>query len=196
MGRVRRRRADAVIRVTINDIAAEFRRFEARKSGLFKPLRSIVVDLARQAKAEVKAAIRRKKAGRVYGGGIDRKNFKFLKVDGRRRLRKVTIQVKRYTASAPGDAPASRTGVLLNSIRSARMKRSVDFGFFIFANSRTAFYRHWLEFGTKARRRGKRGNAGRIEKRPLFTPLAMKYERLLATRIDRELPAALRELLR
>lgn len=184
-------------RITINDVAAEFRRFEARKSDLFKPLREIIVDLSRKAKAEVKATIRRKKAGRVYGGGLDRKNFKIAKVNGSKRATQVSIQVKRYTASAPGDAPASRTGVLLNSIRASRMKsKKVDFGFFVFANSRTAFYRHWLEFGTKSRRGKGSRKAGRLEPRPLFTPLAVKYERLLADRINSELSASLRELVR
>lgn len=178
----------------VNDIAAEFRRFQARKSDLFKPYRRLVTELAQQAKAEVKATIRQPKSGRAYAGGLDAKNYRLERIGGKRIARQYTARVRAYTASAAGEPPATRTGVLLRSIRAARLKKE-DFGFFVFAHRKTAFYRAFLEFGTGQRRR-KRGAAGRIAPRPLFTPLAAKYQRILAQRIDRELDAGLRELVR
>lgn len=186
------------MRFSLNDVAAEFRRFEARKSSLFKPLRTVVTDVAKAAKAETKATIRRRKGGKSYSGQIDRKAYKLEKRGRGRAAVQVSLSHRGYVASAPGEAPASRTGVLLASIRQARLrKKGADFGFFIFANSKTAFYRHFLEFGTRERARKRRGggSSGKIAPRPLFTPLALKYERLLRERIEREIPAALRELI-
>lgn len=179
------------MRFAVNNVAAEFRRFEARRSDLFKPFRRLVTELAQQAKAEVKETIRRPKSGRAYGGGQDATAYRLQRVGGKRIAQRYTARVRAYTASAPGEAPASRSGVLLRSIRSARLKKA-DFGFFVFANSRTAFYRHFLELGTGNRK----GRSGRVAPRPLFTPLALKYTRLLEQRADRELDAGLRELVR
>ena len=183
------------MRFSVNDIAAEFRRFEARKSELFKPARRLITELAKQAKAEVKTTIRQPKSGRAYGGGRDATAYKLQRVGGRRVATRYTARVRAYTASAAGEAPASRTGVLVRSIRSARLKKA-DFGFFVFANSKTAFYRHFLEFGTRDRKRKSGGASGSVAPRPLFTPLAAKYQRLLEQRMDRELDAGLRELMR
>lgn len=183
------------MRFAVNDIAAEFRRFEARKSELFKPYRRIVSELSKQAKSEVQATIRKPKSGRAYGGGQDATAYRLQRVGGKRVASRYTARVRAYTASAAGDAPASRTGVLVRSIRIARLKKA-DFGFFVFANSKTAFYRHFLEFGTRDRRRKSGGASGRVAPRPLFTPLAAKYQRLLEQRVDRELGAGLRELVR
>lgn len=180
----------------INDIAKEFRKFEARKSDLFRPLRDVVTELARQAKAEVKAKIRAKKSGRRYEGQTDSKTYKLEKRGKRRVAVQTTARFRAYSASASGEAPASRTGTLIRSIRQARLKKA-DFGFFVFANSRVAFYRQWLEFGTKDRRGGFRGRgAGKIDPRPLFSPLNEKYGRLLLNQIDTKLSAALREIVR
>lgn len=179
------------MRFAISNVAAEFRRFEARKSALFKPLRDIVTEVAKDAQAEAKATIRRRKSGRHYGRATDRTVYQLQKIGGRRVATRTTAIAKAYVASAAGEAPASRTGTLLRSVRRARLRKA-EFGFFVFANSRTAFYRHFLEFGTRARR----GKGGDIAPRPLFTPLALKYERLLASRIEREIEPALREVLK
>lgn len=183
------------MRFAVNNVADEFRRFEARKSELFKPYRRLLTEMAKQAKAEVKETIRKPKGGRAYGGGRDSKNYRLQRIGGKRVAQQYAVRVRAYTASAAGEPPASRTGVLMRSIRSARLKKA-DFGFFVFANSKTAFYRHFLEFGTRDRRRKSGGASGRVAPRPLFTPLAAKYQRLLEQRVDRELGAGLRELVR
>lgn len=179
------------MRFAINNVAADFKRFETRTSSIFKPARAVVAELAKAAKGDARAALRGARSGRRYGGGEDASVYRLVK----RKAVKGSRKFKAYTASAPGEAPATRTRTLLAGIRSARVrgKRGEDrgFSFFVFASRRTAFYQRFLEFGTKARRRG-----GRILPRPLFTPLDAKYQNLLRARIPLALEQGIRELTR
>lgn len=160
----------------------DFDRFAGRTGAAFAPARRLVSDLARQAKAEARAALRGSRSGRRYAGGVDSSSWKVGKGKGRRGVSKVSTTFRGYVASSPGEAPANRTGQTIRAIRAARVKggRGLDAGFrfFIFADRRTAFYQRFLEFGI--RRRG-------IGPRPLFAPLEIKFRR----RLERELPAAL-----
>jgi hypothetical protein len=157
-------------------------RFAARKGEAFESARRLVSKLAKEARADARAALRGPRTGRAYGGGTDRTAWRVTKKGKARSVRKLSLRFRAYTASAAGEAPATRTGQLLRSVRVARVrgKAGLDAGFrfFVFADRRTAFYQRFLEFGVK--RRG-------LAKRPLFAPLEERYQRRLAA----ELPAAL-----
>lgn len=160
----------------------DLERFAQRKGAAFAPARRLVSTLARDAKAEARAALRGTRTGRRYAGSTDNSAWSVNKGKGRRGVSKTSKKFRGYVASSVGEAPANRTGQLLRSIRAARVRgqRGLDAGFrfFIFADRRTAFYQRFLEFGIA--RRG-------IGPRPLFTPLQAKFQ----ARLERELPGAL-----
>lgn len=168
-------------------ITGDFRRFEQRTGAAFQPARRFVSQLAKEAKADARAALRGSRSGRRYGGGNDRSVYKLVK----RRAVLGSARTRAYTASAPGEAPARRTGTLLRAIRSARVKgkRGADAGFtfFVFADRRTAFYQRFLEFGV--RRFG-------IAPRPLFGPLQDRYQRRLVAGLPREIEKGWQEVMR
>jgi hypothetical protein len=185
--------------ILLNDVAADFRRFEARTSVLFQPARVAIRELVTEARADARNTVAAAKSGRSYGGQSDSSVYRLQRINGKRSASRFSTRFGAYRASAPGEAPASRTGVLLRAIRVSRIgaKAGQDrgFEFFVFADQRTAFYRAFLEFGTRQRRR-RRGDAGRVEPRPLWTPLQQKYARLAARRVDLAVDRGLVEFLK
>ena len=184
------------MRIVINDVAADFRRFEGRTSVVFAPAREAVRVLAKAAKVETKEALRGKRTGSAYGAGVSKGSYILAKIGARRRALKTAKAFKRYIASAPGEAPAQRTGILFRSIRSARVSggrsgQDRGFQYFIFADRRVAFYQRFLEFGTKRRRRG-----GKVAPRPLFTVLNARYQLKLEADLGVAIEAGLRELVK
>lgn len=184
----------------LNDVADQFRKFEARTSSLFRPARLAIRELVTQARGEARELIAASKSGRQYGGQVDSSVYRLQKINGKRKATRLSTRFGAYRASAPGEAPASRTGTLLRSIRVARIGaekgRDRGFEFFVFADRRTAFYRAFLEFGTRWRRRKRRGGAGQVEPRPLWTPLQRKFSRLARQRLDLAVEQGIRELSR
>lgn len=162
---------------------------------LDETLRTAVKDLARRYEAELKNELRRPKSGKAYGAQSSRSAFRrssrktviFGRTANVRTVVRRSVKTKAYRASAPGEAPASFTGTELRSIK----VKTRGYGATIFADRGTAFYRHFLEFGTKARtQRTQRGkavnrNVGRIAPRPVFSPLQARLDVDMQDRVER-----------
>lgn len=162
---------------------------------LDETLRTTVRDLAKRFETDLKNELRRPKSGKAYGAQSSRTAFRrssrktviFGRAAKVRTVVRRTVKTRAYRASAPGEAPASFTG---NELRSIRIK-SKAYGATIFADRGTAFYRHFLEFGTKARiQRSQRGkavnrNVGAIAPRPVFSPLQARLDVEMQDRVER-----------
>lgn len=162
-------------------------------------IRESIRDISREFEAKLKAEIRRPKTGRAYGATRGRRSYRkqrvteqvlgksmtYTKIVGR------TIRVRAGRASAPGEAPGVFTGDLVRSIRTKFPAQGKGYSARIFANRKTAWYRHFLEFGTKTRiQKRSRGRAvnkavGRIEPRPVFTPMQAALQQKLFGRVER-----------
>ena len=160
---------------------------------LDQQIKTEVRALAREGRQKAANAIRSGKSGREYGATNARRAYKRVRrtvetFGGNKGsymgLLRAQRAQKAYRASAPGEAPASPTGTLLRSLRIAYPTREKGYGAKVFANRGTAFYRHFLEFGTSERRTKKRA-AGRIAPRPLFSPLQREMEGELESRLLR-----------
>ena len=162
---------------------------------LDETLRTAVRDLAKRFEADLKNELRRPKSGKTYGGQSSRAAFRrssrktviFGRTANVRTVVRRTVKTRAYRASAPGEAPASFTGTELRSIR----VKAKAYGATIFADRGTAFYRHFLEFGTKQRtQRTQRGKAvnrrvGAIAPRPVFSPLQARLDVEMRERVER-----------
>jgi len=131
-------------------------------------VKSALVSLAREARADLIQTLREPKTGREYGAGKRR----FYKLVSGIALKKSGAG-KAWRASAPGEAPAVRTGTLQRSVRAIVPRKSGGFSSMVFVDRRAAFYRHMLEFGTK-----------HITPRPAIGPLNAHYESITPARLQ------------
>jgi len=165
---------------------------------LDETLRATVRDMAREYNGRLKAELSRPKGGKQYGASnsrIFRRTKRKATVFGKpvtiRAVTAVQRKTRAYTASAPGQPPAQRTGNLLRSVKVKFPARQKGYGAKVFADRGIAFYRHFLEFGTKQRIQRKfRGKAvnrsvGRVAPRPVFSPLQAQLEAELQRRLTR-----------
>lgn len=166
---------------------------------LDETLRGTVRDLAREYNARLKSELSRPKGGKQYGASANRSVYRrvgkkttvFGKPVTLRTVTRVQRKTKAYTASAPGQAPAQRTGNLLRSVKIKFPSRQKGYGAKVFADRGIAFYRHFLEFGTAPRVQRKwRGkavsrNVGRVAPRPVFSPLQAQLDAELERRLAR-----------
>lgn len=162
-------------------------------------IRGAIRDLAQQYNARLVAELRRPKGGKRYGGSKGRRTYRrgtvrttvFGKAVKYRGVIKDTIATVAYRASAPGEAPAVQTGSEVGAIKVKFPSKSKGYGARIFADRKVAFYRHMLEFGTRARvqktQRGKAVNryVGSVAPRPVFSPLQAQLTGDLAGRVQR-----------
>ena len=171
-------------------------------------IRTAIVSLAREYKGKVAAEFRSAKSGRRYARRDGRATYRRQRVTvtlgnqtkSARLARKVSVATGTYTASAPGQAPAVQTGTMLRSLRTKIGGKRGPFSARVFADRGTAFYRHFLEFGTGKRMigRGKQisgksrkqslrarntASAGILAPRPVFSPLQTVLNRELTTRV-------------
>tara|TARA_R110000751_G_scaffold307640_1_gene430345 strand:- start:32969 stop:33562 length:594 start_codon:yes stop_codon:yes gene_type:complete len=179
-------------RKTFLALTIESRRLDAT-------IRDSIRDLSREFEAKLKAELRRPKGGQAYGVNKGRRSYSkrrvtetvlgksmtFTKIVG------TTKVVRAGRASRPGEAPGVYTGNMVRSIRVKYPAQGKGYSARIFANRKTAFYRHFLEFGTKNRvQKRSRGNTvnksvGRIAPRPVFTPMQADLQARLFGRVER-----------
>lgn len=124
--------------------------------------------LAKEARADLIQTLSEPKTGREYGAGKRR----FYKLVAGWALKK-TAQGQAWRASAPGEAPAVRLGVLVRSIRIKVPRKTGGFAQSVFADRRTAFYRMALETGSPT-----------MQPRRFMEPLIAHYEPLVGPRIE------------
>lgn len=179
-------------RATFLDLQIESRRLD-------ETIRTAIRDLSRDYNAKLIAELRRPKGGKTYGANKGRRTYARQKVKSTVFGRKVayTAVVKQvrptnaYRASAPGEAPAVHTGAEVNAVRIKFPSKGKGYSARIYADRGTAFYRHFLEFGTRPRVqatwRGKAVNrrVGRIAPRPVFSPLQSQLQIDLGARVQR-----------
>jgi hypothetical protein len=159
-------------------------------------IREAVRGLAREYRQRLVAQLRAPKAGRTYAARDQRGTYRRTKGV----VRRLSVSTKRYRASAPGQAPAVQTGTMLRSIKTKIGGRGGAYSARIFADRRTAFYRHFLEFGVGQRqiRRGKQfdgkskrqrlrarnvASSGAVAPRPVWSPLQTSMSRDLQARV-------------
>ncbi|MBK1656846.1 hypothetical protein [Paracraurococcus ruber] len=167
---------------------------------LDETLRQTVRETAQEYQARLKADLRAAKSGKLYGARAGRRTFRRVTrkttVFGRqasyRTVAAVARNTRAYRASAPGQAPAVFTGAELRAVKLKFPAKEKGYGAKVFADRGVAFYRHFLEFGTRDRvqRRGAGGKAvnrfvGRIEPRPVFSPLQAQLEAEMLRRVGR-----------
>lgn len=155
-------------------------------------IRKTLREMAASYRQRVVATLRAPKSGRRYGGRSARAFYRVQrrsvtlfggKTGSYRAAVRATKATKAYTASAPGQAPAVLTGTLLRSIRTKVPSRGKGFTVRVFANRQTAFYRHFLEFGHGAARKGRKGRTGPAAPRPVWSPLQAEIQRELPRRV-------------
>jgi len=174
---------------------------------LDQAIRKDIRDLAREYRNKLVSELRANKKGRRYakraGRSVYKRVRKTVTIGNQTRTGRVVAaaraSVANYTASAPGEAPAVATGTMLRAIRTKVGGRRGTFSARVFADRGTAFYRHFLEFGTGPRvtRRAKlvngksrkqravaRASAGALAPRPVFTPLQARLTRDLEARVE------------
>lgn len=163
-------------------------------------IRNAIRDLSREYEAKAKAALRAPKSGKRYGARTGRQSYRratvkttvFGRLAKYRTVAKVARNTRAYTASAPGQSPASFTGAEVGAIKVKYPSREKGYGAKVYADKGVAFYRHFLEFGTGPRiqKRGQGGkivnrNVGSIAPRPLFSPMQAQMEAELLRRVER-----------
>lgn len=166
---------------------------------LDETIRTTIRETAREYQGRVKAMLSRPGSGKQYGARKGRRVYKrarrktvvFGQAASYRTVVKVERRTRAYTASAPGQPPAQFTGTLFRSVRVKFPSRQKGYGAKVYADKGTAFYRHFLEFGTaprvQRRWRGKTVNraVGRVAPRPVFSPLQARLSEDLERRILR-----------
>lgn len=194
-------------RSTFLDLVIEGRRMD-------ETIRTAIRDVAREYEAKLKVALQKPKSGKQYGGRtgrsysrVRRKTVVFGKAVSYRAVVRTSTGRTAYRASAPGEAPAVASGSELRSIKVKFPAKQKGYGARVYADRGVAFYRHFLEFGTKerfmrnrktgeaitsshfnGRKRGMGGagkSVGRIAPRPVFSPLQAELETALMARVTR-----------
>lgn len=162
-----------------------------QQARLEQDVREAVRDLTGTYRARLIAELRAAKSGRRYGARRARAFYRrqrrtvtlFGGAKGSYRAAvRVTRRTRAYTASAPGQAPAVFTGALARAVRSKIPARGKGWSARVYTDRGTAFYRHFLEFGTGPRQtRRPRRNVGALAPRPIWSKYQMQ--------IEKELPA-------
>jgi hypothetical protein len=146
-------------------------------------VKSTIREIGSEARVYVKGSITSPaKSGRDYG-----------RLSGRRALRRLggrngviqrrLVKVKAYTASAPGEAPASFTGALARSI--GVVVKDKGYRLHVFAAAKLAPHRHLLELGTDERVQKSTGRrVGRVQPRPFIAPAQDLFGEILAQRLE------------
>lgn len=160
---------------------------------LDQDVRTAVREMAASSRARVVAELRAPKSGQQYGArrarAFYRKQRKTVQLLGGKRgsymaTVRATKRTRAYTASAPGQAPAVFTGTLARAVRSKIPGKGKGWSARVFASKATAFYRHFLEFGTamRATKRPPR-HVGRVAPRPIWSRYQAEIERELPARV-------------
>jgi hypothetical protein len=167
-----------VIGFSISGGRTEFLDLLLRTKKLDDTLRSEILGMAREARAEAhRALITGGRSGRIYT--VSEQTRQARGVDFATGVRKTkttrfTGKRRRHQASAPGEAPAKLTGALAQALLAGVFKKN-KFAAFVLVRS-TAFYGGFLELG-----------GARIAPRPFLLPLENKYQNLLVARIENRL---------
>ncbi len=129
------------------------------------------------------------------GGRIDKETKAIIRRTAQEARRELVASINKqgsgtiHQASAPGRPPARLTGTLVRSIRArAARSRRGDFVFVVYADPRTAFYRHFLEFGTRGLL-----HSQRIAPRPFIAPIQARFILILQQRLSTSIDMALKE---
>ncbi len=163
---------------------------------LDEAIRLSVRGLAREYRAKLLGHLRAPKSGRLYAARKERATYRRTKGV----VRRLSVATKRVRASAPGQAPAVSTGTLVRSVRTKIGGKGGAYSARIFADRKTAFYRHFLEFGVGARqiRRGRQfdgkskkqrlrarnaASSGAVAPRPVWSPLQAQMTAELEARV-------------
>lgn len=181
----------ADIRVTQGRTA--FLDLQLQGATLDKDVRAVVREMAASYRARVVADLRAPKSGRQYGARAARSFYRRQKrtvqlpggkTGSYRAVARVQGKTRAYTASAPGQAPAVFSGTLARAVRSRVPSKGKGWSARVYADRGTAFYRHFLEFGTGPRmtKRPAR-NVGRLAPRPIWGKYQAQIERELPTRV-------------
>ena len=158
---------------------------------LDQDVRAAIREMASTYRGRVVAELRAAKGGRQYGGrartAFYRRERRAVTLFGGKRgtysaVTRATKRTRAYTASAPGQAPAMRTGVLARAVRSRIPGKGKGWSARVFADRGTAFYRHFLEFGHGPARKGK-GRTGYAAPRPIWGRYQKQIERELPQRV-------------
>jgi hypothetical protein len=127
-----------------------------------------LVSLSKEGRADLIQMLDEPKSGIEYGAGKRR----FYKLVSGIALKK-SGQGKAWRASAPGEAPAVRTGTMRRNVRAIVPRKSGGFSSMVFVDRRAAFYRFMLELGTV-----------NIAPRPAIGPLVSHYESIAPGRLQ------------
>lgn len=156
---------------------------------LDQDVRAAVRALANEMRARIIADLRAPKGGRQYGARKSRAIYRRVRRQvtlfggaqgSYRATQRVKSRTRAYTASRPGEAPAVFSGTLARAVRAKVPQRGKGWSAYIFADRGTAFYRHFLEFGTDQRQTKRpRRNVGRVAPRPVWSKRQAQIERVL-----------------
>lgn len=160
-----------------------------------KDTRGVIRRTAQEARRAMVVSLNKNGSGRLYSSGTEQRRYEIAKTfSGRRRAFIASVRTRRgtYQASSPNNPPARLTGTLVRSIRArATRSRRGDYVFIIYADARTAFYRHFLEFGTGNFR--PLGTGGNIEPRPFIAPVQRRFAEIMAQRLNATVDQSIRE---
>lgn len=160
-----------------------------------KETRDVIRKTAQEARRALVSTINKKGGGRAYQLGSTRIGYKVGRSFwGDKRAFRTGLRTRggEHRASLPGSPPARLTGTLVRSIRArAARSRRGDYVFVIYADPRTAFYRHFLEFGAGHSRR--LGAGGGIAPRPFLSPIQRRFAEIMAQRLNATITRSIRE---
>lgn len=156
---------------------------------LDQDVRAAVRALANEMRDRVIAELRSPKSGKQYGARSGRSFYRRQRrsvelFGGKRGSYSAAVLTKKrtkaYTASAPGQAPATFTGTLARAVRAKIPGKGKGWSARVYADRGTAFYRHFLEFGTgpRATRRPRR-SVGALAARPIWSRRQAQIARVL-----------------
>lgn len=162
-----------------------------QRARLDEDVRKSVREMTASYRQRIVAELRAAKSGKQYGGRTSRAFYRRVRREvtlfggargSYRAAVRVTKRTRAYTASRPGEAPALLTGTLARSVRTKTKAKGWQAR--VFADRGTAFYRHFLEFGTGARAtRRPRRNVGALAPRPIWSRYQAQIERELPQRV-------------
>lgn len=160
---------------------------------LDQDVRRAVREMVTSYRQRLLAELRRPKGGRQYGARQSRAIYRRVRRETKlfggargsyRAVTRVNRRTRAYTASRAGEAPAVFSGTLARSVRSKVPGRGKGWSAYVFADRGTAFYRHFLEFGTEQRQTKRpRRNVGRVAPRPIWSKFQAQIERELPQRV-------------
>lgn len=179
------------IEMRITQGRSTFLDLKIQQGKLEQDVRAAVREMTAAYRARIVAELRAPKGGRQYGARASRAFYRRVRTNvtlfggaqgSFRRVTRVQGKTRAYTASKPGQAPASFTGTLARSVRTK--VKGGGFRARVFADKGTAFYRHFLEFGTGPRStRRPRRFVGALAARPIWSRLQAEIERELPRRV-------------